>query len=61
MQDVGALEEPLLETDFPEDSEALLDVDELEGMLASDIDGAFDEGKCGECAAELVDLKKKIM
>lgn len=36
-------EEPFLDRELPEDVQALLDVDELEGVFAGDVDGAFDE------------------
>lgn len=51
----GTLEEPLLEGQLPEDAEALLEVDDLEGMLAGDINGTLHEGDGSEGAAELVD------
>lgn len=43
VQDRRVGEEPFLDGEFPEDVQALLDVDELECVLAGDVDGAFDE------------------
>lgn len=40
----GSLEEPLLEVDFEEDVKLLLEVDDLEGVLSSNVYSAFDEG-----------------
>jgi len=34
----------------------LLNLDELQGMSASDVDGAFDQRYGSECSTELVDL-----
>ena len=48
--------EELLDRNFPEDVQALLELDQLEGMSASDVDSAFDESHGRECAAELIDL-----
>lgn len=59
VQDLGVRKEPLLEANLPENPEALLNVDELEGMLASDVDGAFDESQRSECATNLVNLRVK--
>ena len=52
----GMCEETALNRKFPEDVERLFESDELEGMVASYVDGRGDEGYCGEGAAELVDL-----
>lgn len=52
----GTFEEPFLNGQLPEDMQALLEVDELESMFASDVDGAFDESQSRESPAELVDL-----
>lgn len=53
------LEEPFLEGELPEDVKALLKMDKLKGMLASDMDGAFDEGQSSESSANLVDLDRE--
>lgn len=56
MKDCRVLEEPFLEGRFDEDMEALLKVNELEGMLAGNVDGAFDKGKSSDSATNLIDL-----
>jgi hypothetical protein len=50
------LEEPVLHGKLPEDVEALLEVDDLKGMLAGDVDGGVDQSHCGKGTTELVDL-----
>lgn len=52
----GVREEEALDGEFPENVQALLELDELQRMVACDVDGALNEGKRSECAAELVDL-----
>lgn len=49
-------EEPLLEGNLPEDEEVLLNMNELKSVPAGDVDGAFDEGKGSDGAADLVNL-----
>lgn len=53
------VEEPLLDRELPEDVQALLEVDDLQSMLASDVDGALDESEGGEGASDLVDPVEK--
>lgn len=60
VEEEGVLEEPVLDVEFVEEVEALLEVDDLEGMLAGDVDGGFDEGYGREGAAELVYLKLSV-
>jgi hypothetical protein len=52
----GALEEPPLYGRLDEDAEALLDVDELEGMFPGCVDGGCLQCHGGEGAPELVNL-----
>ena len=52
------LEEPLLHGRFDEDAEALLDMDDLEGVLSRGVDRRCLQRHGGEGASELVDLWK---
>lgn len=56
MENGRVAEEPLLEGDLPEDEEVLLNMNELKSVPAGDVDGAFDEGKGSDGAADLVNL-----
>lgn len=53
----GHLQKVLLDWHLDEDVEALLQVDELERMLARHVDGSLVEGERGEGAADLVHLQ----
>jgi len=48
--------EVLLDGDFVEEVQSLLDADNLESVLAGDVDGALDECDCSEGTTDLVDL-----
>ena len=48
----------MLDVELKEEVEALLEVDELEGVLACDVDGGLNEGNGCECAAKLVHLTR---
>jgi hypothetical protein len=60
VQQLGAGEEPALEGQLPEDVQALLEVDELQGVAAGDVDGALDEREGREGAADLVYLEEGV-
>lgn len=51
------LQEPVLYVKFEEDVESLLERNDLEGVPARDVDGAFDHGDGGKGTAELVYLR----
>jgi hypothetical protein len=53
----GMLEEPVLYGKLPEDVETLLEVDDLEGMLAGDVDGGVDQSDGSKGTTELIHLK----
>jgi hypothetical protein len=57
VEECRPLEEPLLEAYLPEDVELLLEMDELESMLAGDIDGALNKCEGCECPTQLVNLR----
>lgn len=48
VQQKWMFQKPLLEGHFPKDTESLLQVDHLESMLSSDVDGALDNGNSGK-------------
>lgn len=52
------LHEEVLDLEFVEDVETLLEVDELQSMVPRDVHGAFDYGDGRECATKLVDLRR---
>jgi len=52
----GVREEVLLDGDFIEEVQSLLDADDLESMLAGDVNGTLDECDCSKSTTELVDL-----
>lgn len=49
-------EEQSLYVKLPEDLQPLLQVHKLKRVMASNMDGAFDDGNCAKCPTELVDL-----
>lgn len=51
------LQEPVLDWEFPEYVEGLLEVDYLEGVAASDVDGTLEHCHGAEGAAKLIDLR----
>lgn len=58
VENEGVLEEPCLDVEFEEDVQALLESDELQGVAASDVYGAFvNEVKGAYAAPDLVDLR----
>ena len=56
VQESWMLQKPLLERHLPEDVEALLQVDDLEGVFSSNIDCAFDECQSRERSSKLIHL-----
>ena len=56
MKEQRTLEEEALDRKLEEYVKAFLKMDDLEGMVARNVDGAFNEGDGGEGAAKLVDL-----
>ena len=57
----GVAKEPCLDGEFVEDVQALLEVDELEGVAACDVHGAFDHCYGAKGAAELVYLRHQSL
>lgn len=51
VQQNRTLQEPLLDGYFPEDTQALLQMNHLEGVLSGDMDGPLDNGDSGERSA----------
>lgn len=56
----GILQEEALDSGLVENAQRLFGVDDLQGMPAGDVDGAFDECKSCESASHLVDLIVKV-
>lgn len=58
VENEGVFEEPCLDVEFEEDVQALFEGDELQGVAAGDIYGAFvDEVESAYAAPNLVDLR----
>lgn len=54
----GVLKKEVLNLELPENTETLLDLDELQGMVAGYIDSAFTESHSGKCASKLICLSR---
>lgn len=50
------LEKPVLDGKLPKDMEALLEVDDLQSMMAGDVHSGLYQSQCGKCTPELVHL-----